>query len=144
MTRCVSVLAWHYLAGHKKIVTDLFCTESAICYFVYRTMPLADSFFQKRSLESRDLCFYLKSALYTASELLFLCSERKWHPPHKIRQKISVSYQQLRSQTYCNVSDYLVNIISRASKLFECVLKVSSLCSLPIPKGDPCHIKDTY
>ena len=61
-----------------------------------RTIPSADSCFQKSWLVSRDLCFYFKSALYTAFKLLFLWSERKWRPPRNIRQKNSVSNQQLK------------------------------------------------
>ena len=45
--------------------------------------------------------FTSKSALYTAFVLLFLCNERKWCPPRKIRQKnYSVSNQQLKEQAY--------------------------------------------
>ena len=43
--------------------------------------------FQKGSLVSRDLLIYLKSALFLAFELLFLCSGRKWRPHRKIGQK---------------------------------------------------------
>ena len=42
--------------------------------------------------------FTSKSALYTAFVLLFLCNERKWCPPRKIRQKIK--NQQLKEQAY--------------------------------------------
>ena len=42
-------------------------------------------------------CFFTsKSALYTDFELILLWSERKWCPPPKIRQKKSVSNQQLK------------------------------------------------
>ena len=60
------------------------------------SMSSADSYFQKRSLVSKYLLFYLKSALYMNFELLFYVVIGSGALLARFGKKNSVSNQQLK------------------------------------------------
>ena len=87
------------------------------------SMSPADLYFQKRSLVSNYLLFYLKKRPLYAFELLFLCSDRKWRPPRKIRQK-KFSFKSTAE---------VISLLSNSKQFFENLLSGSPFFQYFLP-----------